>query len=322
MAGIGLSADGAQIAGYVGENTCSSAGVPPSSWSSGKKLILEYGPRLPAGMDALGVNTDGAEKMMNLMLADASLGDPKQRKKAWGYAKCLLKALEMAATSALAQHEDEAPKEEDEAAKEEAEVAMQEVAGSGVDDDDEVDENEDDEDYGTEDEDNEETDADGSQADGEAAEQLFEEAAELIKEAELHKKAELHKEVKTRLLEELKVAKEKAAAAENYEEALHLRDQIAKLSRAGGSEDMVRISSRSPAAGALRAFSPTPHSQNLYLTRRAAHAGALCGVCGCCCCCGGIRASGRRDRELLHRRSRAWRAGHLARRHEAHWPCA
>ena len=202
MAGIGLSADGAQIAGYVGENTCSSAGVPPSSWSSGKKLILEYGPRLPAGMDALGVNTDGAEKMMNLMLADASLGDPKQRKKAWGYAKCLLKALEMAATSALAQHEDEAPKEEDEAAKEETEVAMQEVAGSGVDDDDEVDENEDDEDYGTEDEDNEETDSDGSQADGEAPEQLFEEAAELIKEAELHKKAELHKEVKTRLLEE------------------------------------------------------------------------------------------------------------------------
>jgi hypothetical protein len=91
MAGIGLSADGAQIADYAMENTCSSAGVPVSTWSSGKKHILKYGPRLPAGMDALGGDTDGAEKMMNLMLADASLGDLKQRKKAWGYAKCLLK---------------------------------------------------------------------------------------------------------------------------------------------------------------------------------------------------------------------------------------
>ena len=118
MAGIGLSADGAQIAGYVGENTCSSAGVPTSTWSSGKKHILKYGPRLPAGMDALGGDTDGGKHMMELILADASIGDLKKRKKAWGHAKCMLKALEMAATSALVQEETEAAKEEDEAAKE------------------------------------------------------------------------------------------------------------------------------------------------------------------------------------------------------------
>jgi hypothetical protein len=254
MAGIGLSADGAQSAGYVGENTCSSAGVPTSTWA-GKKHILKYGPRLPAGMDALGGDTDGGKHMMELILADASIGDLKKRKKVWGHAKCMLKALGMAATSALVHQEDEAAKEEDEAAKEETEAAMQEAAGSGVDDDDEVDENEDDEDDEDyeETEDNEETDAAGSQVDDEAAEQLqlLEEAAELIKEAELHKEAEA-KKAKPWTLEELKEAKDKAVHAEDYVEALRLHKIILQ---------QVRTSSRSPVAGALRTFSPTaPHS--------------------------------------------------------------